>query len=138
MWNITIQGFLFATYGLSVQKLAEVQAPKGIESIDGTGVLALRWLIVILPALGSVVSFYSWKGVVAAQLAIERLKTTWDGITKPPDGPQLPGITGGGDQGNHITGFLAPKVFPWIFVVAWILLLLTYLGAWLWWKFVGH
>src|ERR1051325_2213045 len=26
LWNINIQGFLFATYGFSVQKLAEVQA----------------------------------------------------------------------------------------------------------------
>jgi hypothetical protein len=138
MWNITIQGFLFATYGFSVQKLAEVQASNGTESIGGTGVFALRWLIIILPILGSFVSYYSWRGVRAAQKAIGRLEDTWTTITKPPDGPRLPGLTGGGDEANHTEGFLAPKVFPWIFVVAWVLLLISYLGAWLWWKFVTH
>jgi hypothetical protein len=139
MWNITIQGFLFATHGLSVQKLAEVQASQGgAESIGGIGVFALRGLLIILPVLGGVVSYYSWRGVRAAQKAISRLEDTWATIAQPPNGPRLPGLTGGGDKSNHTEGFLAPKVFPWIFVVAWGLLLFSYLGPWFWWKLFGR
>ena len=80
LWNINIQGFLFATYGFTIQKLAEVQAIRNQEIVVGTGTVAMRCLIVFLPVLGISISYLSWKGVKAAQNAIARLEGEWDAV----------------------------------------------------------
>jgi hypothetical protein len=131
---------LFATYGFSVQKLAEVQAHSSAEAITNTGTTgttALRWLILILPFLGVAISFYSLKGVIAAQHAISQLKRDWEA------GQALPVIIGGGYSGGgnrdeegpggdaHSDGFKAPKMFPRIFIAVWVMLFLTYAIPWL-------
>jgi hypothetical protein len=155
LWNINIQGFLFATYGFSVQKLAEMQALKG-ETVAPTGITSLRGFMVILPMLGIVISILSFVGVIAAQRAIAQLSHDWHeaekehlpNATPPPDGPRLPGIIGGGYTGEtppdecdrlaaHKGGFRAPLWFPWIFVVAWLLVLVSYFGpiVMVWFKF---
>ncbi len=106
LWNINIQGFLFATYGFSVQKLAEVQ---GHRLAELSGAKALYWLIFLLPLLGIGISVYSLKGVDAAQNAIRKLKDDWEAAEKQhTEGeprilyelPKLPGIIGGGDAGT--------------------------------------
>jgi hypothetical protein len=134
LWNINIQGFLFATYGLTIQRLAELQASHSQEAAVGTGAVAMRCLALFLPVLGTSISYLSWRGVKAAQNAIARLEGEWDAVPKPPGGPSLPGLTGGGKDANHREGFLAPRYFPWIFVVAWLALLVAYLAAWVRWK----
>jgi hypothetical protein len=132
MWNITIQGFLFATYGLSVQKLAEQQA-------TGAGVPALRWLILILPLFGIGISLVSIMGVIAARTAINSLVVQWKEILDQAGSkePGLPFLVGGGipdgDKSGtecskaHRRGLRAPLWFPWIFVFAWAALFLQYL-----------
>jgi hypothetical protein len=150
LWIINIQGFLFATYGFSVQKLAEIQnpptAPIAGRSLVGTGVVALDWLIILLPILGIFISIFSLIGVFAAQNAIAQLTCDWAEAEKeylpgavPSTSPLLPGIIGGGDKDRvkrswaelnrraHKLGFLGPIAFPWIFIVAWLLLLAVYL-----------
>ena len=150
LWNINIQGFLFATYGFSLQKLAEIQNPpmSPVRPISGIGAFALDWLIIILPVLGTLISTFSLIGIVAAQRAIAQLTCDWGealkeylpGTPPPPSGPLLPGIIGGGDGDptrvkrswgdlnlrTHKLGFLAPVVFPVIFAGTWIALFVSY------------
>src|SRR5713226_5962825 len=127
LWNINIQGFLFATYGFSVQKLAEIQAHIGPETI---GANAMYWFMGVLPVFGAVISYFSYKGVVAAQYAIDTLNRRWKGIMDADENKDykamLPELIGGGDKKAHGWGFLAPKLFPWIVVGAWAVVLLSY------------
>jgi hypothetical protein len=85
--------------------------------------------------VGLAVIATSWVGIVAAQRSIGRLKTDWETIygTDPARRPKLPGLTGGGDHMNHKFGFLAPSVFPGVFVAAWAVLL--WFSVRNWWLF---
>jgi hypothetical protein len=169
LWIINIQGFLFATYGFSVQKLADVQALPHAKELAGAK--ALYWLILILPILGVAISFYSLKGVKAAQNAIRQLTADWLEARKQHTGhpprilselPKLPVIIGGGYKGRasgdygghsrwavfpghrlpdaHSEGFRAPIMFPVIFIVVWLLLLISFSGLWIYYlqKFGLH
>jgi hypothetical protein len=138
LWNINIQGFLFATYGFSLQKLAEVEAGSKWHGAtpEMIGAKALYWLIFVLPFLGIFISVYSFKGVRAAQHAIRKLKADWGDAKNQHMGnslPALPGITGGGYESRpdkddaHKAGFKAPLMFPLIFITVWFALLLTYI-----------
>ena len=119
-WSINIQGFLFLTYGYSVHKLAELHK----ESMDAK-LGPLYILIVVLPIMGAVIGAFSVAGVRAAANAIGRLKIRWDGIVaEHPEKLFLQELTGGGDEKAHGMGLRAPRWFPWIFVIAWALLLL--------------
>jgi hypothetical protein len=126
LWNINIQGFLFATYGFSLQKLAEIKIPQDGPAI--IGVTALQWLICVLPILGIAISVFSFMGVIAAQNAIDQLKADWGQAEKQHVLKIiLPGITGGGHSKAHPLGFRAPKWFPGIFILTWLFLFVFYI-----------
>lgn len=144
-WNITIQGFLFATYGLSIQKLTEVLTPHGTYgpvSRIPLELKSLQWLTIVLPVFGMLISGISFFGVQAAQNAIEGLNEIWARVPKPEGSPLLPELTGGatrqsskigskqnparGANQNHSKGFWAPKIFPLLFIAAWLALFVTY------------
>jgi hypothetical protein len=131
LWNLNIQGFLLATYGFSVQKLAEVQVhqPQTDEK-ELLGTWALYALLFVLPLLGGVISFLSWQGIEAAQFAIKNLSDEWaeiehgyksghDALKPPQPLPQLPKMTGGGAALAHDWGLRAPLWFPWAFICVW-------------------
>lgn len=134
-WNLTIQGFLFATYGLSLQKLAELlakpMAEKSLEELAYAGIKELRILIFTLPCLGILASALVLLGVVAAARAIESLESQWK--LGAHDNEQmgfarrLPDLTGGGAQGSHFLGLRAPMLIPVVVCLAWIALLCSYL-----------
>ena len=138
LWNINIQGFLFATYGFSLQKLAEVQMKQGTEIATTK---ALYWLVGTLPIFGIIMSVTSYKGVQAAQIAITNLNQQWKEIVEihyRADDLMVPKLIGGGcpaadqsgaqSQKAHDWGFRAPKWFPWICAAAWALLFLSYVS----------
>jgi len=125
LWNINIQGFLYAAYGFAIEKLVEVQSSECFPKVSGTGAIALHWFIFFLPILGIFISFISWMGVMAAQGAIAALKNKWEKVLKTTDDPVLPGLTGGGNDKHHKLGFLAPRLFPWLFIETWLLLFLS-------------
>jgi hypothetical protein len=138
LWNINIQGFLFATYGFSVQKLAEVQAVAKHAEI--VGAKTLYWLIFILPIFGAAISYYSLEGVLAAQDAISQLKNDWLEKAKkehPYPQPSLPGIIGWGfeaaadHEDAHTKGFKAPRMFPQLFIAAWAALFMSFSVWWI-------
>jgi hypothetical protein len=148
LWNINIQGFLFATYGFSVQKLAEVLLQEKVGVQDEKTVLyclPLFVLIVVLPAFGIVISVLSLKGVQAAQLAIENLNYQWLEIVNTlyqSNDLAIPMLIGGGGRAidrsstdhekAHKWGFLAPIWLPKIFGYSWLLLLLGSLAFLIW------
>jgi hypothetical protein len=131
LWNITIQGALMAAYGFSIQKLADVvgaagATPSAAATSEATG---LHRLIMLLPFIGGPISLLSWTGVLAAQTAIRRLEATWVNVAEkehPPGPPTLPGIVGGGGGETHGWGLIAPNLFPWLFVLAWVALAVNY------------
>jgi hypothetical protein len=134
LWNINIQGFLFATYGFSVQKLAEVVSG---HEWKVSGIVPLCSLIVMLPIVGFLVSCFSLIGVVAAQDAIRALKEQWEGLVgeeySPKDLTLLPNLIGGGKGASymkhHEWGFHAPKMIPVICLTVWALLFLSFFAT---------
>jgi hypothetical protein len=105
-WNTTIQVFLFAIYGLVLEKLP------------------FWWLILGIPLFGILVAGFSFVAVLAATRALKKLNEEWEVIAdKHQEEKYLPsGLLGGGDPTAHKLGLLGPQCFPWIFVLAWILL----------------
>jgi hypothetical protein len=129
-WNLAIQGFLFATYGLSVQKLAEIHTKalveRGRETADqllhSLDVAPLHLLVTVIPWVGVLMAFFVWLAVVAAKIALEQLHEDWKEKIRPkyPEEPHLPDVAGAGVSMAVRLGFYAPLVIPLTFVVAWL------------------
>jgi ketosteroid isomerase-like protein len=121
-WNLTLQGFLFAAYGLVITKADELKGHLGL----------LRYL---LPMLGVAVSSMSLIGIYAAQDAIKGLNSWWGNITEcvkdSPDILPFPGLTGGGrDTANRLGKFAHYIPIPILGV--WVLILLITFLDYLW------
>src|ERR1700722_1658046 len=86
-WNFAIQGFLFAAFSFSAQKMAEVNAkilselkPSSVEveylvAISGVGQLHL--LLIVLALVGLFVSALVYVSVGAARIAIANIEDKW-------------------------------------------------------------
>ncbi len=128
LWNINIQGFLFATFGLSVQKLYESSSPVGtavpVTTTVALAPILLHALIVVLPLFGIGVSTLSLVTVRAAEAAIQNLRAKWQRLLAKNPGLDelLPGIIGGGLESSHKGGLRAPFLVPVVFIAAWLLL----------------
>jgi hypothetical protein len=132
LWNNTIQGFLFAAYAVIV---ARVPSP----------LWNARLILIVISIVGLATSYLSWKGLLAAILAVHNLDHQWQMISG--NDPRLPKLIGGGrlvGEGSEGTpkgikrtkeeiehyekiakwGFLAPRFFPIVFLGAWSLLLI--------------
>jgi hypothetical protein len=143
-WNFTIQGFLFAAYTFSLQKVSEVREnillhlpSQALQVVLNSHILGLRELriaMVMVALVGLSVSGWVYLSVSAARIAIDEVVRKWH--TLYPDygsnptagkrnthGPYLPGLTGGGHVSTHDFGFMAPRALPLGFVAAWLLLI---------------
>jgi hypothetical protein len=128
-WNLAIQGFLFATYGFSLQKLAEVQSKALIEKgaefakqvATHSDVIHLKSLVALMPWVGALMAFVVWLAILAARLAIAQLNKNWNDAKGIHTGtqPDLPDLLGGGVAFANSLGFWAPLAIPLIFVVGW-------------------
>ncbi len=120
LWNINVQGFLFATFGLAVQRIYEAAQP-------APAPVLLHAIITILPVFGISVSTLSLVSVRAAEEAIQSLRGHWEKIlvNYPEAKPYLPGIIGGGLDSSHKSGLRAPFVVPIVFMAAWFFLLVA-------------
>jgi hypothetical protein len=135
-WSLTIQGFLFATFGFSVQKLAEIQSrlvtdpacsgltlEKCVAKFPND--IGLEALVHILPFVGFGVSLFAWLSIEAARMAIEQLRNSWKSYRSNNGGlPNLPMIVGGGSRTAKVFGFFAPRLISFVFMGAWWYLLL--------------
>jgi len=132
LWNINIQGFLFAAYGLSIQRIPD---PQNGHMVQGVARNSLAALIFFLPLLGFSISWMSYKGIRAAQIAISSLNRQWKEIVGEyykAEASMLPMLIGGGcpsidRHGSHARkahqwGLLAPNTIPRIFMTIWALL----------------
>src|SRR5262249_26759673 len=95
-WNFTIQGFLFATYGLCLQKLLDVsdrifeklldpktltvswnQVQSNLQQL--TGYRALDILVnYVIPIVGFFVALFAFGGSLAAHRALSQLRADWN------------------------------------------------------------
>jgi len=146
-WNFTIQGFLFAAYTLSMQKIAELKIavlahshPQMALSLFNSSTLGLRELriaMLMVALVGLFVSFGVYLSVSAARMAIDEVTEKWNSLYsdyqpnpergKPHcHGLYLPGIIGGGRLMAHKLGFYAPRWLSLGFIAAWSLL------VWFW------
>lgn len=157
LWNLTVQGFLFAAYGFSVQKLVEMEND-GAALTDTPSLLALHATLVVLPILGFYISLYSRRGVNAAQIATLSVNRLWVDIRDNHYPASLrnllPELIGAGDPrrirpeipksnkdalrqatAGKITdatvrwGFEAPYRFPRLFMGAWASVAAAYVAA---------
>src|SRR5690242_7379942 len=83
-WNFTIQGFLFTTYGLSLQKIAEVRSQlikpgiPWVRSMDyASAVHELRIFMIVIAIVGIFVSAFVHLSVWAARIALYELELKW-------------------------------------------------------------
>jgi hypothetical protein len=129
-WNLTMQGFLFAAYSFSIQKIADQKAalltaktptPAQVSrhiDID-LSIDALQHGIVIICGVGLAVSVFVFLGALGAQIATSHLRCKW---RDEHDEGCLPRVVGGGSTPAYILGAVAPLCIPLVLTLAWLLL----------------
>jgi hypothetical protein len=145
-WNFTIQGFLFAAYTFTLQKVSELEAGLLLHvpsrnthllfNSSTLGLDGLRIATVAVALVGLWVSLGVYVSVSAARIAIEELERKWQVLyqeyvrvaTPATFVPPLPGMTGGGSALAHRLGFWAPAALPIGFIAAWVVLIIF------WWR----
>ena len=141
-WNFTIQGFLFFSWVYCLQKLADLKVALvnlGLKQGDPNYVALNNFAhdthkaMLIIGCLGFSISTSIFLGAFGAQRAIGKIEKKW--LSQNPEykpkpgksdtnGPDLPGLIGGGSPLAHWLGFGAPIAIPVVFVVAWFFLLI--------------
>lgn len=126
-WNLAVQGFLFATYGFSLQNLAEVEAnPNFAAQIKlSHSVMQLKILVLAIPLVGFALSLGVFFAVRAAQIALKKLRE--DCKTEVLDKAHeascyLPLPGGAGKPWAIRLGFVPPFAIPLVFALAWAIL----------------
>jgi hypothetical protein len=111
-WNLTLQGFLFAAYGVSFQIVGSKPY--------------LRLLPCVFPVVGGLVAFLVLMSILAAQEAIRGLETHW---LKPLNSIEadvkemLPELTGGSQKFAKFWGWVPQVYIPGVIMAAWVALL---------------
>jgi hypothetical protein len=141
-WGTTIQSFLIATFGFSVQKIFEVAEKILSHSDAAASVLLAKFILIfmlfLLPLciVGLMTAVSQKRSVRAAYDAIDAVRRNYDCVAKTNDFERtysLVPITGGGDRHlqNHdfnISGKM-PKIFMYFWLIVGSLCLLTLLVA---------
>ena len=129
-WGLAIHGFLFATYGFSLQKLAELEAnPMFTAQVQRSqGVLQLKVLLGAIPLVGLCLSLIVLCGVIGAKTVLKNLEDEWDTKIKDkfPE-PYLPDPAGGGLKKAIFLGYIPPYLIPLVFAFAWLIIFIRYI-----------
>lgn len=131
-WLLTIQGLLFAAYGLAIRSLegknsdlSEKNPDLLRENLDLLGE-NLDLLISALKWLGLLTSVLCFTGIFAAVLAIKKLSKTYekskDHSRVSPLIKVLPKVTGGSSEIASTLGY-SPLPIPVLFFVIWWILI---------------
>jgi len=84
----------------------------------------LRWVLVAIPLVGVGVSLFVWLAIEAARFSHARLRRQWIRYRKDCGGlSELPLLAGGGSHVALALGYYAPRLIPWVFMVAWLFLI---------------
>jgi hypothetical protein len=132
-WNLTVQGFLFAAYGLAFGKIADIEIAISHNTTAslGASLHTLQLGAHLIAFVGISVSVAVLFSVFGAILSACALQKRW---TESPVGDQgtlrqmakaasLPDIMGGGSNWSVLIGFGAPVILPFILAVVWALIL---------------
>jgi hypothetical protein len=123
-WNLAVQGFLFATYGICIQKLAELEAAGKLASPIGK---QFKLLLVVIPLVGVLLSVLILLAVWAAYLVLKELDKIWKRQIKPLQPHlHLPDPSAGGIRKAFVLGFLPPLLIPSLFGLVWIAILIAF------------
>ncbi len=110
-WSLTVHGFLFASYGILLGKIADefsgLVTPGAHPHLGEHIIAALFALQALVAILGVLVGFSSWRAIIASHNAIQHLVTIAHSqgrpleivpkrATVPPGSILLPRIIGGG------------------------------------------
>jgi hypothetical protein len=110
-WSLSIQAFLFAAYGLGLQHYGDLH-PEHIVRFSK-----------LVPAVGIAVSIIALLSVLAAELAIRKIREQWKGVADRPEYKQtvevVPGLTGGGSDWAYCLGHAWPIGIPFLLGIAW-------------------
>ena len=109
-WLLTIQGFLFGTYGLIVAS----QKPWFPWALS-----VLRWL----PCFGTALSLLAFVSIYAARLAANTLCEKWEKLPHSDTfNVLMPKIRGGGHPWTPMLGYTAAMLIPWALCAIWVVL----------------
>jgi hypothetical protein len=127
-WSLTIQGFLFVTYGYCVQKLAELQtgensANEFLVSYNYAVDQLKLMIIYVIPLVGIVLSIVLCFAVVTNYRVLFRLEREWNEKIKRPE-PYVPNPSGAGISWAHLA-VIPPLFITLILLASWLLLLIT-------------
>lgn len=136
-WMITVQSFLWATYGFSYQKKYEILARLKETKIDittlGSAPAEYNGFMLLLSVVGLFTALVCYLSVRAAADSIESLRARWDmHPMKKFSDEMLPAITGGGNPWASWFGILISKLMPVLFAVLWALSILVILSSGKW------
>ncbi len=125
-WLITIQSFLWATFGFSYQKKYEmfvkIRESAVCQNSFGLAPAEFNGFLFILAVVGFSTAFVSLISVSAAVSAIGELKKEWGTLAATwPDAVLLPKITGGGSRWASKAGIVIALALPIFFCAAWAL-----------------
>lgn len=122
-WNLAIQGFLFATYGFCLQKVAELQSGESQAHIAWArdAIHELRTLLEAIPWLGIFLSLFVFLSIMGAKFSLSKLRHDWQTEieNKCPHEPFVPNPAGGGSSFALWLGLLPPLLIPAAFAAAW-------------------
>lgn len=126
-WNLALQGFLFATYGLSLEKMAGLQAEENgakIHKVASDVMSHLQLLLKAIPLVGVSLSVCILTAVIGSWLALKNLDQGWRDNIDDKRPPYVPSPKGGGSNAALLLGFVPPVFIPLIFAVAWVWIIL--------------
>ena len=118
-WNLTLQGFLFAAYGVSFQVLAGPPNDAGLKQ-------HMHYLPCVFSAVGLAVAILVLMSIMAAQDSIDGLRTAWHEPSRHIDEAlreALPGLTGAGQSFANRWGKVPQVGIPIVIILAWLMLL---------------
>ncbi len=148
-WYLTLQGFMFTAFVLSLQKQIDVISGTGRDlSMNRTGSsLILLGFGVILALTSVAISLTVRRSITAAVEALSCLRHTWESLihdyggiehSYTPEGRKyikpllgrLPFLHGGGNDSNIARGPHSALAITRYILIAWILIAIGYVAVW--------
>jgi hypothetical protein len=150
-WILTIHGFLYATYGFTLQKELEViRGPLAADFHNSPLCHSLSQaeiFLLCIALVGACISILGWRSIRAAHKsassvdfvfrsnAIHTMTTIRNGNDDTDlqvflDAYNFPAILGGGNKRIPGSGISAAFVIPWILFVSWLISIFILLFVW--------
>ena len=131
-WGLTFHGFLFASLGLSLQKMID----PAMDRTTGVFSFLQAFAVLVIPSSGIVTAWFCRRGVMAAHASIKSLEVQWDDVYREArtlgSVPTLPKLAGGGSPEAGRYGHLSSSGTIWTMLIAWSVVFVLGMGFSLW------